>query len=91
MRKRTTLTLLMLMMAFLATLVPAKRVGAWETQETRWTVYYNCIIGPYPGPGPHGEWERDCEGNTTGWGMQPYDNCTRTEVSYGNMCEISTP
>jgi hypothetical protein len=54
-----------------------------------YTVYWNpgCPVGPSP-PSPHivGEWDVDCEGNWTGWGLMPGEACTRSVITILYYC-----
>lgn len=54
---------------------------------TYYTVWYNCIISPPCCSEPVGYWVEDCEGNMTGSGWEPGHGCTRTDISYGSVCE----
>jgi hypothetical protein len=54
--------------------------------EIHYRVIYDCTCGPICYGWLVGEWTRDCEGNMTGWGMMPGDNCTRTEISSFQEC-----
>ena len=55
--------------------------------RVHYTVRYACLVGPWPPIGAVvGEWDQDCEGNMTGWGMQPGDGCTTTETSSFEPC-----
>jgi hypothetical protein len=59
-------------------------------RERHYDVYYNCIISP-PYTGLVGQWDVDCDGNWTGWGWMPGDNCTRTESYAGAYCGPEYP
>jgi hypothetical protein len=65
---------------------PTQKVKA-TTYVTYYTVRYSCIIGP----GDHrgeivGEWTVECGGEWIGWGWEPGESCTYSEVSYGLEC-----
>ena len=59
--------------------------------EWHYIVHYNCIIGPTLPDDVMGEWDRDCDGNLTGWGWEPGHNCSRTEVISGMYCGPNQP
>jgi hypothetical protein len=54
--------------------------------ELHFDVYYSCIVSPPMAGNLEGQWDRDCQGNVTGWGTQPYTNCHDTQVTYGAYC-----
>jgi hypothetical protein len=78
----TILTLLMLVPMIGPT--PKVKAGFYVEYDT---VRYSCIIGP----GDHrgeivGEWTIDCFGNMSGWGWEPGESCTYTDVRFGDEC-----
>ena len=86
MRKARFFILLTLVALFLVASVikPTQRVKAGFYVE-RYTVVYSCIQGPPPIDPVVGEWTRDCFG-MTGWGWEPWHECTYTTISYGEEC-----
>jgi len=77
-------------MMFVVALVFAPGGGQIKASghETLYTVYYTCQVSPAPDPDEIvGEWNVDCNGVTSGWGMQPYEYCTRTVVDIGAFCD----
>lgn len=81
MRKRTSILLL----AAIFMMLGAVKSGAYGRIVFE-TVRYGCIISPDQRGVIVGEWTTDCDGNVTGWGWQPGDNCTYTETRYGAWC-----
>jgi len=55
---------------------------AYGYNEVHYTVYYSCHVSP-GGCGAGGDWygclvgvwTLDCQGEWSGWGMEPYTNC----------------
>jgi hypothetical protein len=84
MRKKTLM--LIVMAAMIMMLAPGRHSYANPTQVTHYTVWYSCIISPPCCSTPVGEWTENCDGSWTGWGWMPGDNCTRTDVTYGESC-----
>ena len=60
-------------------------------REKFYTVYFKepCPFG-WPGRPSDGdiigEWTLDCDGNWSGWGWTPGEECTRSEIQLGQQC-----
>ena len=67
-------------------LQPVQQVHAIPGYEEYLTVRYRCITGPDMRGTIEGEWFRDCDGNMSGWGVEPGSDCTYTDVTFGASC-----
>lgn len=78
-----------LVLSLLLFVVPAPRVKAYG-QAYHYNVYVDCDACLLPGPSMcnvlTGQWTVDCNGNWSGWGNRPGDECTWYDEFLGEVC-----
>jgi hypothetical protein len=78
-------TAILASLALVIALLPAPQAKALPRWKN-YNVYYNCICGIWCNGQLVGQWYEDCDGNMTGWGSQPGENCTRYEITSSGSC-----
>ena len=82
------LTLLAAALTIALSFIPAQEAEAsmWVKQHTVW---YDCVLGPYPGI--VGAWIEYCDGSMVGWGWEPGHSCTWTDTDFLEYCGPEDP
>lgn len=67
------------------------KLKAYSGWEKHWDVYETCdspcMISPWIPDVLAGQWDQDCDGNITGWGVEPNTGCPyKTVLTYGAYC-----